>query len=83
MTLDEGQRSFELKLKTYRQEIFDDAQAQIDRVNGEKELWEGKYEQKRKQLKEIESGLGKQNGDLQQDHALVQSQFKKLEHEKH
>jgi hypothetical protein len=33
-----------MKLKSYRQEIIDDAQAQIERVTGEKELWESKYE---------------------------------------
>lgn len=51
-------------MKNFRQEISDDAQSQIDRVTGEKELWESKYEQKRKALKEIENSLGRQNSDL-------------------
>ena len=46
------------RLKSIRQEIYDDAQAQVERVNGEKELWEQKYEQKRKALKELEASLG-------------------------
>jgi hypothetical protein len=34
--------------------VQDEAQSQIERLTSEKELWENKYEQKRKALKEIE-----------------------------
>ena len=53
------------RLKTIRQEIYDDSQAQVDRVNSEKELWEQKYEQKRKALKELENSLGMKNTELE------------------
>lgn len=53
------------RLKTIRQEIYDDSQAQVDRVNSEKELWEQKYEQKRKALKDLENSLGMKNTELE------------------
>ena len=56
---------FDDKIKVIRQEIFEDAQAQVDRVNSEKELWESKYEQKRKALKDLETTQGKKISDLE------------------
>ena len=62
---DEIQHVHDERLKTIRQEIYDDSQAQVDRVNSEKELWEQKYEQKRKALKELENSLGMKNTELE------------------
>ena len=62
---DEIQHVHDERLKTIRQEIYDDSQAQVDRVNSEKDLWEQKYEQKRKALKELENSLGMKNTELE------------------
>jgi hypothetical protein len=45
--------------------VQDDAQTQIERITTEKELWESKYEQKRRALKEIEQSLTRSNTDLE------------------
>lgn len=37
----------------------------MERITSEKELWENKYEQKRRALKEIEMSLSKSNNDLE------------------
>ena len=70
------------RLKTIRQEIYDDSQAQVDRVNSEKELWEQKYEQKRKALKEPENSLGKKNTELEKQCTQLKAQLTKSEGEK-
>lgn len=70
------------RLKTIRQEIYDDSQAQVDRVNSEKELWEQKYEQKRKALKELENSLGKKNTELEKQCTQLKAQLTKSEGEK-
>ena len=70
------------RLKTIRQEIYDDSQAQVDRVNSEKELWEQKYEQKRKALKELENSLGKKNTELEEQCTQLKAQLTKSEGEK-
>ena len=70
------------RLKTIRQEIYDDSQAQVDRVNSEKELWEQKYEQKRKALKELENSLGKKNTELEKQYTQLKAQLTKSEGEK-
>ena len=46
----------------------DEAQSQIERITSEKELWENKYEQKRKALKDIELSLNKKNEELELEH---------------
>jgi len=52
-------------LETYRQEIFEDAQASIDRITSEKELWESKYSQKRRAMKDVETSLSKKLQELE------------------
>ena len=52
-------------LETYRQEIFEDAQASIDRITSEKELWESKYSQKRGAMKDVETSLSKKLQELE------------------
>ena len=74
-TSDENQRDFDDKLKRSRQEIFDEAQSQVERVTSEKELWESKYEQKRKALKDIENSLGRKNSELEKQINLLRSQM--------
>lgn len=54
----------------------------MERVNSEKELWETKYEQKRRALKEVENTLGRKNGDLEKHNNVLKSQILKLEQEK-
>ena len=49
----------------------DEAQSQIERITSEKELWENKYEQKRKALKEIEQSLSRANADLEKKLSLL------------
>ena len=64
---------FDDKLRVIRQEITEDSQAQVDRVTSEKELWESKYEQKRKALKDSETQLGKKISDLEKQNSIIQS----------
>ena len=52
-------------MKSSRQEIHDEAQSQVERVSSEKELWESKYEQKRKAFKDLENTLGRKNAELE------------------
>ena len=79
---EEAQRSFDDKLKSGRQEIFDEAQSQVERVTSEKELWESKYEQKRKALKELENSLGRKNSELEKQYNALKTQMQKVESEK-
>ena len=72
-TSDETTRDFDDKLKRSRQEIFDEAQSQVERVTSEKDLWESKYEQKRKALKDIENSLGRKNSELEKQTNLLRS----------
>lgn len=79
---EEIQAAHDERLKSCRQEIYDDAQAQVERANGEKELWEQKYEQKRKALKDLETSLGQTNSELEKQAALLKSALQKAEVEK-
>jgi hypothetical protein len=45
----------------------------VERITSEKELWESKYEQKRKALKDLESSLGRKNGELEKQLNLLKS----------
>ena len=54
----------------------------MERVNSEKELWEQKYEQKRKALKDLETTLGQKNTELEKQTSLLKSQLQKAEGEK-
>ena len=69
-------------MKHCRSEIMDDAQARVERITSEKELWESKYEQKRKAYKELESSLGAKNTELEKDISILKSQLQKLENDK-
>ena len=60
----------------------DEAQGQIERVTSEKELWESKYEQKRKALKELETTLGRKNTDLEKQVNQLKTDYQKLEQER-
>jgi hypothetical protein len=40
--------------EVFKTDVQDEAQSQIERITSEKELWDNKYELKRKALKEIE-----------------------------
>lgn len=51
-------------------------------MNSEKDLWEQKYEQKRKALKELENSLGKKNADLEKQCTQLKAQLTKAEGEK-
>ena len=51
-------------------------------MTSEKELWETKYEQKRKALKDLENSLSRKNGDLVKQNNLFKSQLQKLEQER-
>lgn len=57
-------------------------QSQIERITSEKELWENKYEQKRRALKEIEQSLTKANTELEKKVSMMAQQIDRLEDEK-
>ena len=65
-----------------RQELSDEAQSQVERVTSEKELWENKYEQKRRALKEIEMSLSKSNNELEKKVQQLNNQIERLDDEK-
>jgi len=54
----------------------------VERVNSEKELWENKYEQKRRALKELEMSMSKVNQQLEAKASSLSKQVDKLEDEK-
>ena len=54
----------------------------MERVTSEKELWESKYEQKRKALKELENSLGRKNSELEKQYNALKTQMQKVESEK-
>jgi hypothetical protein len=45
----------------------------VERITSEKELWENKYEQKRRALKEIELSYTRANADLEKRAAALQT----------
>jgi DNA repair exonuclease SbcCD ATPase subunit len=51
-------------------------------VQSEKDLWEQKYEQKRKSFKETEQRLNRENNDLQKKLCLLQESYQRLDMEK-
>ena len=69
-------------LEHFRADLQDEAQSQIERITSEKELWENKYEQKRKALKEIESSLSRTNSELEQQVKQLRQQLDKVNREK-
>lgn len=73
---------FSLVEEVFKADVQDEAQSQIERITSEKELWENKYEQKRKALKEIEQSLSRANADLEKKVSLLQAQVERLETEK-
>ena len=60
-------------LEHLKADLQDEAQSQIERITSEKELWENKYEQKRKALKDVEQALTRQNGELEKRIGLLQA----------
>lgn len=66
----------------FRAELAEEAQAQVERITSEKELWENKYEQKRKALKEYEQAYTRTTADLERKVAALQQQLERLEAER-
>lgn len=54
----------------------------MDRIQSEKDLWEQKYEQKRKSLKETEQRLNRENNDMEKRLCLLQESYQRLDLEK-
>jgi hypothetical protein len=54
----------------------------VERITSEKELWENKYEQKRRALKEIELSYTRANADLEKRAAALHSQVDSLTQER-
>ena len=73
---------YEVRLQNARQEVLEENQTQIERVQNERDLWESKFEQKRRALKEIEQQLNRENADLEKQLCLLQDSFSRLEQEK-
>lgn len=48
-----------LIIEAARTEVTDEANSQLERIQQEKKMWEHKYEQKRRQLKDSEQSHGK------------------------
>lgn len=66
----------------YKQEVEEDKQGQLERVQNERDLWEQKFEQKRRALKETEAQLNKENSELEKTLCQLQENFTKLDAEK-
>mmetsp|Transcript_48651 Transcript_48651/g.35822 ORF Transcript_48651/g.35822 Transcript_48651/m.35822 type:complete len:119 (+) Transcript_48651:113-469(+) len=80
--VDDSNRIFDEKLRGLKSEVQEEANAQIERVTSEKELWENKYEQKRRALKELEMSMSKVNQQLEGKVNSLLKQIEKLEDEK-
>lgn len=56
--------------------------ANVERVQNERDMWEQKFEQKRKALKEIEQQLNRENAELEKKLCLLQENYTRLDQEK-
>jgi len=65
-----------------RQEVIEDNQNHIDRVQHERDNWEQKFNKKSKALKEIEQQLNRENAELEKKLCLLQENFTRLDAEK-
>jgi hypothetical protein len=50
----------------------------VDRVTSEKELWESKYDQKRRALKDVESSFSKKTMELERSCNGLEKQLRKV-----
>ena len=65
-----------------RQDVIEDNQNHIDRVQHERDNWEGKFNKKSKALKEIEQQLNRENADLEKKLCLLPENYTRLDAEK-
>ena len=54
----------------------------VERVQSERDMWEQKFEQKRKALKEIEQQLNRENAELEKKLCLLQENYTRLDQDK-
>ena len=80
--LEENNSNYQAKISTLRQETSEDKHNQIERIQNERDLWEQKFEQKRKQSKETEVQLNRENAELEKKLCLLQENFTRLDTEK-
>lgn len=73
---------YEEKIKTIRQEMQEENQSNLERIQNEKDIWEQKFDQKRKALKEIEQQFNRENSELEKKLCVLQEKFTRLEQEK-
>jgi hypothetical protein len=80
--IDEKNQNTDHRISSIRVELHEESQANLDRMSSETELWEQKYEQKRKSLKETEQRLNRENNDLEKRLCLLQESYQRLDMEK-
>lgn len=73
---------YEQKLNVVRQDLSEENQGHIDRIQNERDVWEQKFEQKRKALKEIEQQLNRENAELEKKLCILQENYSRLDMEK-
>ena len=62
--------------------MHDENQANCERIQSERDMWEQKFEQKRKALKEIEQQLNRENAELEKKLCLLQENYTRLDQDK-
>lgn len=72
-------RRYEERLRSEREELVRDASEKVGRVTQEKEAAEAKYDQKRKALKELESGLARVTAQTERERAVLAEKCGNLE----
>jgi uncharacterized small protein (DUF1192 family) len=80
--LEEQAQAYEDKLSGVKQELGEDKANQLDRLQNERDLWEQKFDQKRKALKEVEQQLTRENSELEKKLCVLQENCTRLEAEK-
>ena len=73
---------YEQKLNAVRQELTEENQSHIDRIQNERDVWEQKFDQKRKALKEIEQQLNRENAELEKKLCILQENYSRLDMDK-
>ena len=77
--LEDTMKRGEERLKSDREELQREAQEKIARITAEKEQSDGKYEQKRKALKDLEGNFHKQMSQMEREKAVLIEKYQTLE----
>ena len=71
-----------ITLESMRQDLQEEGQGNVERIQSERDMWEQKYEQKRRALKEIEQQLNKEVAELEKKVCVLQENCQRLDQEK-